>query len=238
MASKDFMALFSNKWYSLVWTAFGLDVDVLQGTVFLFILIFVLLFGLVWKKMEYVLPFFLFNITYYFFLFPTTKKLFWSVGHFLGRWMLTDDMYICSRALPVQTSCEGWGCSKAIWLKIIEIEMEKAIRSCSSHTHPPEQYRFPMVRFWCFPEGVTAGQCSLCLQHPASLPPPWKIRKTFWIWWWTRCKMSRIFITARDLMLMVIESRRNVFKSNKGSSRISCKEVEWALQNDLLPVCV
>lgn len=90
--------------------------------------------------------------------------------------MLIDDMYICSRALPVQTSCEGWGCSKAIWLKIIEIEMEKAIRSCSSHTHPPEQYRFPMVRFWCFPEGVTAGQRSLCIQQPASLPP-WKIRK-------------------------------------------------------------
>ena len=79
----------------------------------------------VWK-MEYVMLFFLFPITYYYFLLPTTKKLFWSFGPFLVHWVLMDDMYICSRALPVQIACEGWGCSNQTWLKVIEIEMEKA----------------------------------------------------------------------------------------------------------------
>lgn len=75
---------------------------------------------LVWK-MEYVLLFLLLPIMYYYFLLPTTKKLFWSFGPFLVHWMLMDDMYICSRALPMQIAYESWGCSNQTWLKVIEI---------------------------------------------------------------------------------------------------------------------
>lgn len=129
---------------------------------------------LVWKT-ENVSLFFLFPVTYYYFLLPATKKHFWCFGPFLVCRMLMDDTYICSRALLVQIAYEGWSCSNQTWLKVIEIEMEKAIRSHSSHTHPRTSTGlFPMVHFWCFPEGVSAGQCSLCIQEPASLPPSWK----------------------------------------------------------------
>lgn len=126
---------------------------------------------LVWK-MEYVLIFFLFPITYYYFLLPTTKQLFWSFGPFLVHWMLMDDMYVCSRALPVQIAYEGWGCSNQTWLKVIEIEMEKAIRSRSSQTRPQDQYRF--VSNGTFLVLSRRGQCrSVFTLHPtAFLPSP------------------------------------------------------------------
>lgn len=110
------------------------------------------------------------------YLLPSTKKLFWSCEPFLVHWMLMDDMYICSRALPMQIASEGWGCSNQTWLKVIGIKMEKAIRSSSSHRHPQDQCRF--VSNGTFLVLSRRGQCRSALTlHPTALPPSWKIRK-------------------------------------------------------------
>lgn len=96
---------------------------------------FLLLFGR-WSMFA----FFLFAITHYYFLLPATKQHFWSFGHFLIHWMLID-VYLL-QSFTLQIFYKGWGCSNETTLKVIEIEMEKATRSCSSHTGPPDQYRF------------------------------------------------------------------------------------------------